>query len=139
MCYRYIGVKRHTCVTDTLGLQTHLGYLCKCYILTCVRHYRHTCVTNMFVTQTCLYTDTHEQSLPSNTDNLTGCFHFTSLHFTSLHFTSLHFTSLHFTSLHFTSLHFTSPHFTLLSLKRICILQLMITSKIYGMVTTKCK
>ena len=28
---------------------------------------------------------------------------------------------------------------TLLSLKRICILQLMITSKIYGMVTTKCK
>ena len=27
----------------------------------------------------------------------------------------------------------------LLSLKRICILQLMITSKIYGMVTTKCK
>ena len=34
---------------------------------------------------------------------------------------------------------FTSLHFTLLSLKRICILQLMITSKIYGMVTTKCK
>ena len=30
-------------------------------------------------------------------------------------------------------------YFTLLSLKRICILQLMITSKIYGMVTTKCK
>ena len=30
-------------------------------------------------------------------------------------------------------------HFTLLSLKRICILQLMITSKIYGMVSTKCK
>ena len=29
--------------------------------------------------------------------------------------------------------------FTLLSLKRICILQLMITSKIYGMVSTKCK
>ncbi|KAK2193764.1 hypothetical protein NP493_7g09007 [Ridgeia piscesae] len=28
-------------------------------------------------------------------------------------------------------------HFTLLSLKRICILQLMITSKIYGMVSTK--
>ena len=56
-----------------------------------------------------------------------------------LHFTSLHFTSLHFTSLHFTSLHFTSLHFTLFSLKRICILQLMITSKIYGMVSTKCK
>ena len=68
LCYRY------TCVTDTLGLQTHLGYLCKCYILTCVIHYRHTCVTNMFVTQTCLYTDTQEQSLPSNTDNRTGCF-----------------------------------------------------------------
>ena len=30
-------------------------------------------------------------------------------------------------------------HFTLLSLKRICILHLMITSKIYGMVSTKCK
>ena len=73
--------------------------------------------------------------------NVTPSLHFTSLHFTSLHFTSLHFTSLHFTSLHFTSLHFTSLHFhfTLLSLKRICILQLMITSKIYGMVSTKCK
>ncbi len=34
---------------------------------------------------------------------------------------------------------FTSLHFTLLSLKRICILQLMITSKLYGMVSTKCK
>ena len=32
-----------------------------------------------------------------------------------------------------------SNQITLLSLKRICILQLMITSKIYGMVTTKCK
>ena len=30
-------------------------------------------------------------------------------------------------------------NFTLLSLKRICIVQLMITSKTYGMVTTKCK
>ena len=28
----------------------------------------------MFVTQACLYTDTREQSLPSNADNLTGCF-----------------------------------------------------------------
>ena len=33
----------------------------------------------------------------------------------------------------------TSLQFTLLSLKRICILQLTITSKIYGMVSTKCK
>ena len=32
-----------------------------------------------------------------------------------------------------------SNQITLLSLKMICILQLMITSKIYGMVTTKCK
>ena len=39
---------------------------------------------------------------------------------------------------HSCSSYFISLHFTLLSLKRICILQLMITSKIYGMVSTKC-
>ena len=34
---------------------------------------------------------------------------------------------------------FQSINFTLLTLKGICIVQLMIASKIYGMVTTKCK
>ena len=83
LCYRHMCVKRQACVTDTLVLkytlvlQTHL-----CYRYTWVTHVSVTHklvldIIDTFVLQTCLshrHVCTHEQSLPSNADNLTGCF-----------------------------------------------------------------